>query len=930
MGKQAKANLSELDVWAVAFGCMVGWGAFVMPGTTFLPVAGPAGTVIAMIVGTLIMLVIGFNFSFLMNRSPGLGGVYSYTKEAFGRDHAFLSSWFLCLSYLTIVFLNGTALFVVLRTMLGETVQTGQFYTVSGNKIYLTEILVSVSSLAGVGILFITAKKILHKIHTMLSVIMVVGILIIAVMCIPHAVSNHFLGDFGSQKISTVYGIFSIVFLAPWAFVGFDVTAFDTSAFKFPVRKTKRILFIAIIVAALSYTGMAIVGVASVPDGYSNWQEYLSDLGSFSGSEAVPTFYAAETILGKPGLILIGITALAAVLTGIIGGYRATIRILSAMAEDKILSGQFSKTVCSTLFIMIFSITLALLGRNTLNWFVDLTSFGAIIGFGYTSAAAFRISKKENLKTVRLTGLIGTIISVFFAVVQLVPRLTAMEAMGSEAYLLLSFWCLLGFVFYWRTVTRCTIMEYSGIVTSGVVLFALLIYSVFLWLAKRIIGKQNITDVRFSLISGGIVMLAIVFTGLIIMIYVQNLVRKNQEAAEYARIRAVEGNLAKSRFLFNMSHDIRTPMNAIIGYTKLALNEPASETLRNYLVKIDRSNQHLLTLINDILEMSRIENGRIELENVPADLCRIISGIYELFEEQMKQKRMHFVMDTAQIKDRFVWCDVRNLNRVIMNLLNNAYKFTPDEGRIVVSVKQAESADPGSGSYVIRVADNGVGISEEFAEKMFCPFERERSSTVSGIEGTGLGLAITKSLIDLMGGTIDVNTAQGRGTEFIIRLTFLLAQESDLCVEETSEQTEQIDVSGKRILLVEDNAINMEIAKMILTQNGFAVDTAENGQNAVDMLSASEAGYYDVVLMDIQMPVMDGYTAARKIRALDNKLLAQTPILAMTANAFKEDALAAKEAGMQGHISKPIDADHLIKTLKALLSHSASEENEAE
>ena len=917
--------LSELDVWAMAFGCMVGWGAFVMPGTTFLPVAGPAGTVIAMMIGTLIMLIIGCNFAFLMQRSPGPGGVYSYTKEAFGRDHAFLSSWFLCLSYLTIVFLNGTALFVVLRTMLGDSIRTGLYYTVSGNQIDFGEILISVSALAGVGLLFLCARRILHKIHTVLALIMVIGIFVTAVCCIPHAVSAHVLGDFGSRKINTAYGIYSIVFLAPWAFVGFDVTAFDTVRFRFRSGRTKSILFTAIIFAALAYTSMAVVGVSAVPDGFGCWQDYIASLGQLSYAEAVPTFYAAKTIMGQPGLIVIGITALAGVLTGIIGGYRATIRVLSTMAEDRILSEIFSRTGYSTLFIMIFSVTLALFGRNTLSWFVDLTSFGAIVGFGYTSAAAYKIARSEKIRNISLTGFTGMIISVIFVIVQLVPRLTAMEAMGSEAFLLLSFWCLLGFVFYWRTVIRSTITEYSGIVTSGVVLFALLLYAALLWLAKRIDAMESIAAVHSALVSGGIILMAIVFTGLVIMIYVQNLVRKNQEAAERDKIRAIEGNRAKSRFLFNMSHDIRTPMNAIIGYTRLAMKEPGSPELHNYLVKIDRSNQHLLTLINDILEMSRIENGKMELEEIPADLCRIFSDTYDLFEEQMKQKKMQFEIRTERVRDRFIRCDVKNLNRVIINLLNNAYKFTAEGGRISADVIQIGHAENGFGFYEIRIADNGIGMSAEFAEKMFRPFERERSSTVSGIEGTGLGLSITKSIVDLMGGTIEVVTAPGEGTEIILRLKFRLAKETDLCPEEpaVSEPSKLFSAAGRRLLLAEDNLVNMEIARMLLTQAGYAVDTAENGKIALDMVAASEAGYYDAVLMDIQMPVMDGYTAARRIRALGNKALADIPILAMTANAFKEDADATAEAGMQAHVAKPVDAEQLLKTLAAVISERA-------
>lgn len=921
-----KTYLSKLDVWSMAFGCMVGWGAFVMPGTTFLPIAGPIGTIIAMVISTLIMLVIGYNFSFLMNQNLGEGGVYSYAKEAFGRDHAFLSSWFLCLSYLTIVFLNGTALFVVLRTIFGDAVQTGLYFTISGNKVYIGEILVSVTALAGVGALFITAKKILHKIHSILSIIMIVGILILAVICIPHAISDSALKNIGMKNTNVAYGIYSIIFLAPWAFVGFDVISFDTFNFKFNVKKSKGIIFTAIIVTGIAYTAMAIVAISSVPDGYADWTEYFADLSNLSSGLAVPTFYAARSIMGTPGLVIIGITALAAVLTGIIGGYRATIRVLSTMADDKILSEMFSKTVHSTLFIMIFSITLALCGRNTLSWFVDLTSFGAIIGFGYTSASAYKFAKDEGLKKVKITGMVGTIISVIFVVVQLVPRLTAMEAMGSEAFLLLAFWCLIGFVFYWRTITRSTLIEYSGIATSGVALFALLIYSAFLWLAKHIVSKSNIKQVHNSIISGGIVLMVVVFTGLVIMIYIQNLIRKKHEIAELERIRATERNNAKSRFLFNMSHDIRTPMNAIIGYTELALKEPAPEMLHNYLLKIERSNRHLLTLINDILEMSRIENGRMEIECIPADICDIFDDVYELFDEQMKQKKMDFKVDTSEVRNKFIWCDVKNLSRVILNLLSNSYKFTSEGGKISVSVKEKECVESAYGEYEITVSDNGIGMSEEFVEKMYSPFERERTSTVSGIEGTGLGLSITKSIIDLMKGSIEVVTSTGVGTKITLHLKFQLAEEDEVVKEMscTDIPVGEVQFTDKRLLLVEDNAINMEIVNMILSQAGFTVDTAENGKVAVEKISASETGFYDAVLMDVQMPIMDGYTATRKIRELDNKELADIPIIAMTANAFKEDADAAIEAGMQAHVAKPIDVDILLKTLTKVLSQKNS------
>ena len=914
--------LSPLDVWAMAFGCMVGWGVFAMPGTTFLPVAGPAGTLLAMAIGTVIMLVIGGNFSYLMGRTGITGGVYSYTKQAFGRDHAFLSAWFLCLSYLTIVFLNGTALFFVVRTLFNDALQQGVHYSVAGNTIYLGEAVVSALVLAGVGFLFVAAKPLLQRLHTALSVVLLAGIAVIAATCLPRAVAAGALTSFGARGLNRGYAVFSLVILSPWAFVGFEVTAFDTAHFKFPIRRSKKLIVLAIIATAVAYASMAMVSVASVPDGFASWQEYILGLDRLSGVAAVPTFYAARAILGPAGLAVMTVTAVASILTGIIGGYRATTRVLATMAEDRILSEKFSKTTYSILFIMALAILISLLGRNTLNWFVDLTAFGAIVGFGYTSAAAWKLAKAEGNRRVVRTGAVGTAVSALFAMVQLVPRLAAMEAMGSEAFLLLSLWCLLGFVFYWRTVTKSTLTEYSGMSTSGVVLFALLLYSALMWLAKRLMAGETLAETRAALASGGVILVVIIFVGLAVMLYVQNVVRKKHEAVEREKIHAVESSLAKSQFLFNMSHDIRTPMNAIIGYTNLALKETDPAAVHGFLEKIDASSQHLLALINDILEMSRIESGKIELDYAPVDLCAVFNGMRDLFSEQMKAKEMDFQVHTGQVKHRYVWCDKKNINRVLLNILSNAYKFTPEGGTVSASLWEVGGGENGYGAYEMRVQDSGIGMSREFAEKMFNAFERERTSTVSGVEGTGLGLAITKSIVDLMGGTIEVMTAPGTGTEIIIRLKFRLADAAEApeaAPEEPTAEAAELDASSKRLLLVEDNAINMEIANMILTQAGFAVETAENGKIAVEKVTAAQPGYYDAILMDIQMPVMDGYEATRAIRALKDPRRANVPILAMTANAFKEDEEASARAGMQAHIAKPIDVPTMLRTLTEVL-----------
>ena len=414
----------------------------------------------------------------------------------------------------------------------------------------------------------------------------------------------------------------------------------------------------------------------------------------------------------------------------------------------------------------------------------------------------------------------------------------------------------------------------------------------------------------------------------------QERLKSQQQELILEKTRAEENSKAKTTFLFNVSHDIRTPMNAIIGYISLAKSlqslcnnctrekcpDGVPRKLKDFLLKIEASSHHLLALINDVLEMSRIESGKMELEESSTNICKSINEVYDMFETQMQSKQINFKIDTSGVKNSQIICDSNRLDRVLLNLLSNAYKFTPKGGKISVTLNQFEDADEEFGNYELRVKDSGIGMSPEFAAKVFEAFERERTSTVSGIQGTGLGMAITKSIIDLMNGTIKVETAPNQGTEFIINVRFKLAEEPEPEIDqlETTED-KTIDFSKKRLLLVDDIEVNREIAKMLLTESGFNVETAENGKEAVDKLAASQPGYYDLILMDIQMPVMNGYEATKAIRQLDNPKLANIPIIAMTANAFSEDVSAAKNAGMNAHIAKPIDVGKMMETLKELL-----------
>ena len=538
-----------------------------------------------------------------------------------------------------------------------------------------------------------------------------------------------------------------------------------------------------------------------------------------------------------------------------------------------------------------------------------------------------------------------------------------------------------------------------------------------------------------------------------ILVMSDRTVDKKMNQALYEAVRAAEtANRAKSTFLSNMSHDIRTPMNAVIGFTTLAVsNIDNKEKVRDYLGKILSSSNHLLSLINDVLDMSRIESGKIHLEETEVSLSDMLHDLKTIISGHIYAKQLELYMDAMDITDEDVYCDKTRLNQVLLNLLSNAIKFTPAGGTVSVRLKQFPGAKKGSGLYEIRVKDSGIGMSQEFVQKIFSPFERERTSTVSRTQGTGLGMAITKNIVDMMGGTIEVRTEQGKGTEFIVRLPLQIQSEQrsiekiaeledlkalvvdddfNTCDSVTKmlvkvgmrsewtlsgkeavlrarqsmelgdafhayiidwrlpdmngiEVTRQIrsmgddtpiiiltaydwsdievearaagvnafcakplfmsdiretlmaaigqkqtgaedrilpeagpDFRGRCILLVEDNELNREIAEELLKQYGFLVDIAENGAEAVEKVKNSAPGTYDLVLMDIQMPVMNGYEATEQIRALEDPALAKTRILAMTANAFDEDRKQALKCGMDGFLSKPIVMEELIRTLQ--------------
>ncbi len=384
---------------------------------------------------------------------------------------------------------------------------------------------------------------------------------------------------------------------------------------------------------------------------------------------------------------------------------------------------------------------------------------------------------------------------------------------------------------------------------------------------------------------------------------------------------AEEANRTKSSFLFNISHDIRTPMNAILGFSEIARNNLGNtEKLTDCIEKIRTSGKSLMHLIDNVLDMSKIESGDVSLTDDVCDLEECIETARVALLSELEKKHITFETDMSAVENKRVYCDKKRINHIFLDILNNAVKFNKQGGSILVTVSQKPSDNKEYAAYEIRIKDTGIGMTKEFLAHIFEPFERERTSTMSKTQGVGLGMSITKSLVEMMGGTISVSSEAGKGTEFVLGFTFKLQKSVQAQTERTSVDTvHPNDFSGKRLLIVEDNELNMEIASEILSASGFSVETAQNGQIAVDMVQNSPVGYYDAVLMDIQMPVMDGYQATREIRRLKRKDLAEIPIIALTANVSDEDKRAAFASGMNAHLGKPLDVALMYEILGSIL-----------
>ena len=486
-----KAYLTPLGVWALSFGCSVGWGSFVMPGTTFLPIAGPVGTALGLAVGAIVMLIIGRNYYYLMNRYPDAGGIVSYTRNTFGYDHSFLSGWFAVLAYIVIVWANLTAVALIARNMLGSVFQFGFHYQLAGYDIYFGEVVTAIGALALCGVFCLLRKRLAAWVQILMALILFFGIVTCFTVAAVKNGGVSFQPAFSqSSESDSLVQIFSIVALAPWAYVGFESISHSAEEFQFDKKKNFPIILIALFTAGLAYILLSLLATTARPEGYADWAAYIANLSGLDGVESLPTFYATRKAMGGAGMIVLGVTLIGGIVTGIIGNTIAASRVLYAMAKEDILPLWFRKLSSdgnprnATFFVLAVSAIIPFFGRTAISWIVDVTTVGATIIYFYASAAAFKEARLSRDRKSAVWGLLGVIISIGFALYFLIPNISSVSTLGTESYLILTVWSILGLIFFRTVFGRDKKHRFGKSIVVWIVLLFLILFTSVVWMEQ--------------------------------------------------------------------------------------------------------------------------------------------------------------------------------------------------------------------------------------------------------------------------------------------------------------------------------------------------------------------------------------------------------------------------------------------------------------
>lgn len=948
------AYLSPLAVIALSFGYAVGWGAFVMPGTMFLPSAGPAGTVIGFLIGTAVIVVLAFNYHKVTNHIHGAGGAYVFVTKVFGHNHSFLVAWFLFLAYIAVMWANATALVLLARFLFGNMFQFGFHYSLLGFDVYCGEVLLSLAAIVLCGGACLAGKRFAIRIHMFFAVALLVGVL----SCFIAALLKHQGGTAamgpafsanGPEWIQTI----RILAMAPWAFVGFEAVIHSSPEFRFPVRRTFPLLLAAILLAALIYILLVLLPVLSLPEGYANWKEYIDALPELKGKGiiGVPVFSAAKTALGSLGEAAISGAMLSGLLTALFATYIAVSRLLCAMSDDGMLPewvgrrGRDGNPANAILLVMCISLPIPFLGRTVIGWPVDLSNFGISIAYGYASAAVLSIIRKEGGRAIeKAAGIFGLVMSIVFCLLMLVPNYLSGSSLWTGSYLFLSIWCFVGFLVYRRLFIRDDQGRFGNSVVVWIAVLIVIFFSSLMWFRRAVchsaeyafwqfVGKtvdsaaaeRSIAHVNTDMLFKSTVELVILIASLAVILNMFSILHRREKKLLVEKLEA-EGsaNRSKSYFFSTISHDIRTPLNAIIGYSQvLKMGFKQEDEREQALDSIIDGSRSLLRLVNDMIDFARLEDGRLEFEPKPTDCDRLLRDFVDFFREAKQIQAIELRARAGEMPT--VLIDPKRVRQMLFCLTDNAAKFTR-KGFVEIRASFDRDADGDTGTLRLEIEDTGIGIGEEDLKRIASPYVRVDAQH-SRHGGTGIGLALCRKLADAMGGELSIASVLGQGSTFTVTLRDVKVtdaapvEDHDPLLEllnaakpsaprpepDAKEEQPVEPAASKRILIADDQKVNLVVLKTMLKKLGsFDVVMAKDGKEALELLSAPESAF-DLVLTDMWMPVMDGEGLVRAIRA-DEKLAA-LPVHVVTADT--EMPGKYRELGFDGILLKPVTVEKL-------------------
>ena len=928
--------LSPLSAWALSFGCAVGWGAFIMPGTAFLPVAGPLGTLIGLSVGAAVMFLIGRNYHYLIQHFPDSGGAYCYVKRVCGNDHGYICGWFLILTYVAVAWANATALALIGRKLMGGFFTFGFHYRVAGFDVYAGEILLSVLVVAAIWAVFRRGRRLAARFQSIFALVLLAGI----VICFAAALATHngglaTLTPAFSDKGSPVLQVLGIIALAPWAFIGFESISHSVEEYDFPRWRTVGIIISALAFSAFAYIALAFVAASAQPEGFADWRDYLASLDSLDGIEAVPVFYAVKAALGSAGLVILGLATFAAAVTGLIGNTVSSSRLLYSMAHDGLLPEFFSKLDNDNaprnaiIVILATACLVPFVGRTAIGWIVDITAVGASVVYGYVSYCTFRVAKDEGRRLVMASGVTGLVVASLFMVYYLMPNFWVVDALATESYFILAIWSILG-VLVFRSVFR---RDHSGRIGASTAAWIVLVFFVFfsghMWDRQmtRDLTNLAVTEIHehietinnpdhddegcdflerqkdriddtlthYNLIQ---VLLVVIALGIMYNIYTIISKREHQAAK------------AKAYFFSTISHDVRTPLNAIVGFSQmLKLGFKTKKESDDAVDSILVSSKALLGLINDILDLSRSEVGSSEVSATPTDCRTLMHEIVESFRVAATDKKVEIRDSIADMPSLLI--DHMRFRHVIFNLMSNAVKFT-EKGFIELRAKFDQDKEKEIGILRVEIEDTGCGISADDQKHIDSPYE-QTDNKIARHGGTGLGLAVGRQFVEAMGGKLTVKSAVGKGSTFFIDIPGLhLAPQTETHEIEHGHHVEAAKARLPRALLVDDSKMNLTVLRALMKRLGaYELEVAMDGKEALERLQRQDLPTFDVVLTDMWMPELDGEGLAKAIRA--DKRLEHLPVFVITADVELEDNYAEK--GFDDIVLKPVTLNALTELL---------------